>query len=942
MVADYRQIEKILQKATPKQRARMMAQNGLGGAFDADGSLTADFLRSLGENVLDGQTDTQGENTQGEGISADESVDYLLIGVADDGKKIYEGNFPKGTPKSVKSERILNYIQNVWSKKPITLVISNGETSRTIQAQFDPAIDETQNTPTDASKIAGGNRHGTSSEQRVTLDLADDYYQIASDAEYNYSKDETGKEIGTHDGVNMWHYFVNDIYFAEQGDPEHFEPYTVTINIKEKDNGEFVYSFNAEKESSTRRTLHADVNTRKGANGELFLDNSIPQNSDLSTGSGEKVAGNYDHRYMSPDLWRRTEVVDREIEKISRDSGEDVRVLSRELSENGKKEHRRLKQAFYTLSEASGGKLQMVVVEENKAFSGAYPHGNTIYISADAIENGTWTRALAEESTHFAQGTPEHSLLYAFLADDAELLAKVENELTKEGNSYKFTSIDAAVFRDYIDGKIEEELTGRVLRYGNEVTAHMSAELLSNEAVIDRLVSRHATLAERIMIKLRQIKRALSRIKDAKAQFERLTTAEQIYLAAIERRGWRFDGNKIIMGADDEELDNEEGIDYNRKSRGKTVRYISPQKIGTPTNVYIRKELEALYDGFDNMVADGIAISKGDKVYVVDSGKENGEVSFGVRKIKTISDTKTREKAIRRTNDDAISKGFVSDGLSQSRIRDWHDNRAGRDLRRESGTELSADQRESQNNQDRVFGEDADQRGVTEEKTYFRTKEQTADDFTPLLTSAGIEGEAAEIRGNLAELARMAKDADADEVQIKRFAKSLAMSMAQDGRLRDGETHTEATERLHKELLVHFDIEKAPKDTEDIKKAPTNEPKQKKTGYTYDDVNSMLDDIRKSSLSFETASGVVEGQLFRNDRWELGKRIYNTLKMDELGSKRELSRKIASLIVDAAKINEKGADGKTVQRRLADVLGKDVTGGSIRKFLYLLDFFRYS
>ena len=35
--------------------------------------------------------------------------------------------------------------------------------------------------------------------------------------------------------------------------------------------GEFVYSVNAEKESSTRRTLHAGVNTRKDANGERFL-----------------------------------------------------------------------------------------------------------------------------------------------------------------------------------------------------------------------------------------------------------------------------------------------------------------------------------------------------------------------------------------------------------------------------------------------------------------------------------------------------------------------------------------------------------------------------------------------------------------------------------------------------------------------------------------------
>lgn len=200
-------------------------------------------------------------------------------GYAEDGKKIYESNFPKGTPKAAKSERILNYIQNVWSKKPIPLVISNGETSRTIYAQFDPTMDETQNTPSDASKLAGGNRHGTHSEQRVTLDLADDYYDIASSATYNYSKLETGKNSETHNGVIMWHYFVEDIHFAEYGSNE-TTPYTVTINVKEKANGEYVYSFNAEKESSTRRTLHADVNTRKGANGELFLDDSISQPSD--------------------------------------------------------------------------------------------------------------------------------------------------------------------------------------------------------------------------------------------------------------------------------------------------------------------------------------------------------------------------------------------------------------------------------------------------------------------------------------------------------------------------------------------------------------------------------------------------------------------------------------------------------------------------------------
>ena len=56
---------------------------------------------------------------------------------------------------------------------------------------------------------------------------------------YNYSKLETGKSLATHNDVKMWHYFVNDIYFAEYGEKE-LTPYTVTINVKEKENGDFV------------------------------------------------------------------------------------------------------------------------------------------------------------------------------------------------------------------------------------------------------------------------------------------------------------------------------------------------------------------------------------------------------------------------------------------------------------------------------------------------------------------------------------------------------------------------------------------------------------------------------------------------------------------------------------------------------------------------------
>ena len=185
----------------------------------------------------------------------------VFEGYAEDGRGIYRSNFPIGTPKKAKAESILRYIKNVWSKSPIKLKITDANGVRYIFAEFDPYYDETGNTPTDASKLMGGNRHGNSSEQRVTLDLADDYYQIATDSQYNYSREEIGKTTDTHKDVTWWHYFINDIYFAEF-DSDEYTPYRVTINVKEKSDNHYVYSFSAEKQEEifSQRTLHAVVN----------------------------------------------------------------------------------------------------------------------------------------------------------------------------------------------------------------------------------------------------------------------------------------------------------------------------------------------------------------------------------------------------------------------------------------------------------------------------------------------------------------------------------------------------------------------------------------------------------------------------------------------------------------------------------------------------------
>lgn len=58
--------------------------------------------------------------------------------------------------------------------------------------------------------------------------------------------------------VNEWHYFVNDIYFAEFESNE-YNPYRVTINVKEKSDGHLYIVFSAENK---KRLLPTDFTCR--------------------------------------------------------------------------------------------------------------------------------------------------------------------------------------------------------------------------------------------------------------------------------------------------------------------------------------------------------------------------------------------------------------------------------------------------------------------------------------------------------------------------------------------------------------------------------------------------------------------------------------------------------------------------------------------------------
>lgn len=231
-------------------------------------------------NRASGKVRTQGEQTE---------MQFSLVDRTEDGKGVYVSNFAEGTPKTLKTERLVDQWQNVWSKKPIQLVVDEDGRQRTVTARFDPDYDPKNEKMTDLGKVVHS-RNGSAGDRNITLNLADDLYDIASGARYVDSEMESGKPTAAHAGVREWHYFSNDfVYRDSTGD----KPMTLWLDIKEKDDGGWVYQLYAKKtkketQSSYTRKLagfnsedaslsetsiaqsDADVNTQSMQNGGQY------------------------------------------------------------------------------------------------------------------------------------------------------------------------------------------------------------------------------------------------------------------------------------------------------------------------------------------------------------------------------------------------------------------------------------------------------------------------------------------------------------------------------------------------------------------------------------------------------------------------------------------------------------------------------------------------
>lgn len=392
------------------------------------------------------------------------------------------------------------------------------------------------------------------------------------------------------------------------------------------------------------------------------------------------------------------------------------------MSNAAKENRNKFNKALNILNKESGANLSFVITESNDSFNGSIVNDKTLYIGEDQFEKGTWAETLIHEYTHLSEGSVDYVKLVDFLSSD--------DILVNDGNGGKIElwkkSQEAVLRKNYgIDSetivKIQEKLkNGQALtaseqkiidNFVSEFAAHETQYLLGNEDFIDKIVARDSSFAKKLLQKVENLKQAFKRVgnKEGQKAYKQLREAEKLYLKAAAKAGNMQIQRFILAHSPDleKEIDVSTEIKYNFKGK-KAVRYIN-NKLDTPTLNHIRSELSKIYGDVDSAIADGVAIAKDDTIYIVDSGRENGRIDFGVRKSITINDKQLRAEFLRRTNSDAIRKGYVSDELS-SILRGEYDNDWGRDMRRELGEKLPSDKGEPKNNESRISGENGNNR----------------------------------------------------------------------------------------------------------------------------------------------------------------------------------------------------------------------------------------
>lgn len=464
----------------------------------------------------------------------------------------------------------------------------------------------------------------------------------------------------------------------------------------------------SESVSKMKEDKRAEFIKQNNLSSILNPDGSLITNTESSSltnnsnelGVNKGLASGLDNRYYSVKLKGRESSIAEGLAK------QGIEVYKGELTATEQKNYNRFKNVMLALSRKGLVRSNFVVSNQSTKFD-AYLDGDTAVFGKQLFENEDWQGKLIHEIEHFTEGSKEWVDYANFLLKESNL-NKANQDILSKG--YGITQTDIDTLAENIN---KNKLTDKQRLYLSEVIATQSEFLFGNEQAIERLTAEKRNLAQKIYDKIKNFIQVLkAKTPEERQMIRKLQKAEQLFEKALSKAGTEY----LVK----QSIDSKNKNIYNEETKfaRKTATYIPYNKIGDENVSAIRQSLRNIYGNFDNCVADGIAIEKGNTIYVVDSGKENGELRFGIRNTIKISDETLRKERMVKINDRAIQDGFISEQLF-GKIRGSSNKYSRGSIGQQLQEELSIDTRESTNNQERVSKQDADRRRVENSKPQF-------------------------------------------------------------------------------------------------------------------------------------------------------------------------------------------------------------------------------
>lgn len=236
---------------------------------------------------------------------------------------------------------------------------------------------------------------------------------------------------------------------------------------------------------------------------------------------------------VSANLTYNVKEVKETLATVNKNHGYNIELSDTNFTPEQRTNFAKISKAVSGLGRKSGVGLNLAIIKTNK-HANAFIEGNTMYVSEEHLADGTWVKQVAHEVSHFTEKTEEFKHFAEFITEDVEAVNKAVAKIVK-ATDYGFTEADIRSALNKIKQGIK--LTAKELSGYQELVAHVTEDLLGNEASIERLARNNTGLARKIYNKIKDIISAIKGTNADKATVERLKKAEKLFARSLTAVG---------------------------------------------------------------------------------------------------------------------------------------------------------------------------------------------------------------------------------------------------------------------------------------------------------------------------------------------------------------------------------------------------------------------